>query len=70
MPPEVVYGHEVDHRGDLYSLGVLLYQLSTGRMPFVAPSLPALVHQLVSAVPVPPQARIGRSKPISVGAGG
>jgi eukaryotic-like serine/threonine-protein kinase len=56
MAPEVMVGHEVDHRADLYSLGVLLYQLSTGRLPIEAPSMPALAYQLAIAEPVPAHA--------------
>ncbi|MBL8793743.1 MAG: serine/threonine protein kinase [Planctomycetia bacterium] len=34
MPPEQVRGEEVDHRGDLYSVGAIIYQLLSGKMPF------------------------------------
>jgi len=51
--PEAMLGHEVDHRADLYSLGVLLYQLSTGRLPIEPTSMPSFAYQLMTAEPVP-----------------
>ncbi len=56
LAPEVMLGNEVDHRADLYSLGVLLYRLSTGRLPLEAPSMPAMAYMLVTEDPVPAHA--------------
>jgi len=53
MAPEVMLGQDIDHRADLYSLGVLLYRLSTGRLPLEAPSMAAMAYQLLNAEPVP-----------------
>jgi serine/threonine-protein kinase len=36
--PEQVRGEEMDHRGDLYSVGIMMFELLTGRLPFVGPT--------------------------------
>jgi eukaryotic-like serine/threonine-protein kinase len=51
--PEQVKGDPVDHRGDLYSVGVMLYELLTGRLPFVGPSSMDLM--LAHATEMPPR---------------
>ena len=37
IAPEQVRGEDMDHRGDLYSVGVMMYELLTGRLPFTGP---------------------------------
>ncbi|MDO8349869.1 MAG: protein kinase [Gallionella sp.] len=53
MAPEQFMGHEVDHRADLYSVGVVLYLFLTGERPFVG-SVIAIMHQAVHRDATPP----------------
>lgn len=54
MPPEQAMGKEVDGRADLYSLGVILYELAAGRLPFNADDPVAVISQHLYAPVVPP----------------
>lgn len=47
MSPEQITGQKVDGRTDIYSLGVMLYQLLTGEIPFSAESPAALMHKIL-----------------------
>ena len=47
MAPEQIQGKEVDHRADIFSLGVMLYETLTGQKPFAADSLTAVTHRIV-----------------------
>ena len=53
MAPEQIQGKEVDHRADIFSLGVMFYELLTGKKPFAAQNMTAVTHRIVFE-PFPP----------------
>nr|NIN68608.1 protein kinase [Anaerolineae bacterium]NIQ81628.1 protein kinase [Anaerolineae bacterium] len=57
LAPELALGHEFDGRADLYALGVMLYELTTGRLPFSADDPVAVISQHLHAPVVPPRAK-------------
>ncbi|MDT0212530.1 Stk1 family PASTA domain-containing Ser/Thr kinase [Rothia sp. ARF10] len=56
LSPEQAQGQTVDARSDLYSAGCMLYELLTGRPPFIGDSPVAIAYQHVGEQPIPPSA--------------
>jgi serine/threonine protein kinase/DNA-directed RNA polymerase subunit RPC12/RpoP len=55
MAPEQVEGKEIDARSDLFSLGCILYELSTGVQPFAAANSVAILMAVLTREPTPPR---------------
>ena len=54
MSPEQIEGAALTFHSDMYSLGVVLYELLTGKRPFAGDSLDALVQKIMNEEPAPP----------------
>jgi serine/threonine protein kinase len=54
MAPEQIEGKDPTFHSDMYSLGVVMYELLTGKRPFSANSLEELVHKILTEEPPPP----------------
>ncbi|MEE9217279.1 MAG: protein kinase, partial [Anaerolineales bacterium] len=57
LAPELALGQDFDGRADLYALGVMLYELSVGSLPFDQGDPLTIVSQHINAPPIPPRAR-------------
>ena len=54
MSPEQVTGKSIDRRSDVFSLGVMLYEMLTGQAPFNGDNVNAIMYQTLNAIPAPP----------------
>jgi eukaryotic-like serine/threonine-protein kinase len=57
MSPEQALGKNIDHQTDLYSLGIVMYEMLTKKPPFTANDPMAIAYKQVHELPVPPSAK-------------
>src|SRR5689334_12949446 len=55
MSPEQVLGRTLDGRSDLFSVGVMLYEMVTGERPFEGQSITTIMYKIVHETPIPPR---------------
>jgi eukaryotic-like serine/threonine-protein kinase len=65
MAPEQALGRAVDHRADLFSLGIVLYEMLTGRVPFEGTSPTEIIDRILHETP-PPVSRFVSAVPASL----
>ena len=53
MSPEQISGRTLDHRTDIFSLGVVLHEMATGQQPFTGTSVAELISAILRDVPTP-----------------
>ena len=62
MSPEQISGQPIDHRSDIFSLGIVLYEMLTGMPPFSGSDIPQLMFH-VATMPVTPPSRVAPGLP-------
>jgi serine/threonine protein kinase len=66
MSPEQIKGKAVDGRTDIFSLGVMLYEMTTGQKPFRGQDIATILYHILNEEPVPPQ-QLNPNIPLGVG---
>ena len=59
MAPEILSGGRVDHRADMWAVGIVLYELLAGARPYDAPTIAGLVYRIVHQPPAPLDPALG-----------
>jgi len=54
MSPEQIKGKAIDGRTDIFSLGVMLYEMTTGQKPFSGQDIATILYHILNEEPVPP----------------
>lgn len=67
MSPEQAAGAPVDHRGDIYSFGVIIYELASGKLPFDADNFMGILTQHMYKAPVPIRALVPEPQDVPPG---
>ena len=65
MPPEQIKGKAVDGRTDIFSLGVMLYEMTTGQKPFPGQDIATILYRILNEEPAPPH-EVNPSIPLGV----
>ena len=65
MSPEIITGHAVDCRTDLFSAGAIFYQLLTGELPFPGRTVHSVMHHILKSEP-PPVSALNRQVPAAL----
>ena len=67
MSPQQVKEHPLNHQTDIFSLGVVMYQLLTGQLPFMGSNNYSIVYQICNTEPLPPS-RLRADMPLGIDA--